>query len=64
MVEKSGKEETKMKPCLLYALYWFLCGFFFDPEDAGEVFLLLKDALSSAGVPYRRLIGEDSRWRF
>jgi hypothetical protein len=49
---------------MLSALYWFLLGFFFGPEDASEVSLLFKDAVSSAAVSYHRIIGEDHRWRF
>jgi hypothetical protein len=55
MVGKSAKEEISMKSCLLSALCWFLVGFFFDPEDAREAFLLFKDAVSSAAVPCRRI---------
>jgi hypothetical protein len=61
MVEKSAKEETSMKPCLLSALQWLLLGFFFNLEDADEVFLLFKDAVSSTAVPYRRMIGKDDQ---
>jgi hypothetical protein len=41
MVEEYAKQETSVKRALLATCFHicFLLGFFFDPEDGGELFL-------------------------